>query len=63
MVTKITNKKQDKMLQLLLEELKAIKSQLEKLLLVIPEESLKEYKNSSQIKKAYLKALRVFPPK
>jgi len=63
MAIKITDKDQNKVLQLLLEELKVIKNQLDKLLLVIPKESLKEYKNSSQIKKAYLKALKVFPPK
>ena len=63
MVTKTNNKKQSKILETLLGELKIIKSQLEKLLVLIPEESLKEYKNSNQIKKAYLKALKVFPPR
>jgi hypothetical protein len=63
MAIKITNKKQNEILRVLLEELKIIKSQLEKLLLLIPEESLKEYKNSAQIKKDYLRALKTFPPK
>lgn len=61
MATEIINKKQNKILEVLLGELKVIKSQLEKLLLVIPEESLKEYKNSNQIKKAHLDALKSFP--
>jgi vacuolar-type H+-ATPase subunit F/Vma7 len=63
MVTKTTNGKQSKMLETLLEELRAIKSQLRKLLVLIPEESLKEYKNPDRIKESYLRALRVFPPR
>jgi len=45
-----------------LEELKEIKTYLRKILLIIPEENLKEYKNILQIKKDYLKALKLFPP-
>ena len=44
-------------------ELQLIKNQLEKFLLLIPEERLKAYKNAGQIKKAYLKSLKIFPPK
>jgi len=36
---------------------------LEKLVLLIPEESLKDYKNPRDIKKNYLKALKEFPLK
>jgi len=63
MVTKTTNRNQNKISEAILKELQIIKSQLKKLLLLIPEESLKEYKNISQIKKAYSKALKTFPPK
>ncbi|KPJ56556.1 hypothetical protein AMJ49_04575 [Parcubacteria bacterium DG_74_2] len=63
MVTKTTNRNQTKISEAILKELKIIKSQLEKFLLLIPEESLKEYKNVDQIRKAYLKTLKNFPPK
>lgn len=63
MTPKIALEKQNRVFQTLLEELKAIRNQLEKLLVLIPEESLKDYKNSSQIKKSYLKAIKLFPPK
>lgn len=63
MVTKTTNQKQNKISEAILEELRTIKRQLDKLLLLIPVESLKGYKNASQIKKAYFKALKAFPPK
>ena len=61
MATQITQK-ENKSLQPLLKELKEIKNYLRKLLLIIPEESLKEYKNSSAIKKAYLNAVKFSPP-
>ena len=54
--------KANKTIKPLLEELKEIKTYLRKVLLIIPEESLREYKNTLQIKKAYLKALTSFPP-
>ncbi len=44
-------------------ELKLIRNQLSKFLLLIPEESLKEYKNSSQIKKSYLESVKTFSVK
>ena len=50
-------------IETILRELQTIKNQLDKFLLLIPEERLKEYTNSRQIKKAYLKALKVFPPR
>lgn len=43
-------------------ELKFIKNQLAKLLLLIPQESLDGYKNSKQIKKDLSDALSKFPP-
>ncbi len=55
------NKKSNKLLEPLLKELTEIKKYLRKLLLIIPEESLKEYKNSAKIKKAYQKAIKAFP--
>jgi len=54
--------KKNKTIKPLLEELKEIKTYLRKILLIIPEENLKEYKNILQIKKDYLKALKLFPP-
>lgn len=62
MVNISTAKKDNKSLKSLLKELTEIKNYLRKLLLIIPEESLKEYKNSSQIKKAYQEAIKAFPP-
>jgi len=59
---KTKNQKQNKAMKEVLAELKAIKNQLTKLLLLIPRESLKEYKNAHQIKKDYLDALNNFPP-
>ena len=62
MATQILTGKQDKILKTLLEEVLVIKNQLAKFLLLIPEESLKGYKNSPQIKKAYFKVLKSFSP-
>lgn len=62
MAKQTTTKKENKSLQSLLKELKEIRYFLQKLLIIIPEESLKEYKNASEIKKAYLRALKSFPP-
>lgn len=56
MITQTIIRKQNIVLETLLSEVRAVKNQLGKLLTLIPEESLKEYKNSSQIKKDYLKA-------
>ncbi len=58
----VQTSKVNKTIKPLLEELKEIKTYLRKVLLIIPEESLREYKNTLQIKRAYLKALKSFPP-
>ncbi len=60
MTTKTTteNREQGIVLKNLLVEIRAIRDQLGKFLLLIPEESLKEYKNSSQIRKNYLKSVK-----
>jgi len=63
MATKIITQKENKTLEVVLKELQIIKAQLAKLLVFIPEESLKDYKNSTQIKKDFLRALKKFPPK
>ena len=63
MAVQTINRKQNLMFQNLLEELEIIREQLQKLLILIPEESLEEYKNSSQIKEALSNALKLFPPK
>lgn len=55
------NKKQELMFLDVLEELRIIRSEIEKLLVLIPEESLKNYKNPSNIKRAYLDALKSYP--
>ncbi len=47
----------------ILKELKLIRNQLQKLLIIIPEETLGDYKNKAEVKKAYLKAVREYPPK
>ena len=63
MANQTTGKKQKEIFKSILEELKKTNAYLKKLLVIIPEESLKEYKNSSQIKNSYLKAIRTYPPK
>ena len=54
--------KENKSIKSLFKELEEIKIYLKKILLIIPQESLKEYKNASRIKKDYLNALKSFPP-
>ncbi len=61
MATKTIGRKNK--IEAIFRELQTIKNQLEKFLFLIPEEQLREYKNSRQIKKAYSKASRIFPPK
>jgi hypothetical protein len=63
MATITISKEQKKVLKPVLGELKRINTYLKKLLVIIPEESLKDYKKSSQIKNSYLKAIRNYPPK
>jgi hypothetical protein len=63
MATKTNGRKQNKIFETILTELQIIKTQLEKFILLIPEENLKNYKNYRQIKKNFLKALKTFPPK
>ena len=55
-------KKAQVTLEIILEELKDIKEQVRKLVLLIPEERIEEYKNVAQIRKAYMKATKDFPP-
>jgi vacuolar-type H+-ATPase subunit F/Vma7 len=62
MANQIVTKK-EKSMEALLKELREINKNLKKFLLMIPEESLKEYKNISQIKKAFIKATKLYPPK
>ncbi len=50
-------------LEKVLEELKDIKIQLKKFLLIIPEESIKEYSNDSKIRDAFLRANKIYPQK
>jgi len=56
------NKNRDRAIREVLTELKFIKSQLAKLLLLIPEESLYDYENPERIKRDLLEALKEFPP-
>ena len=60
--TKIKDKSQENVIKNVLTELEFIKSQLAKLLILIPQESLNDYKNAKQIKKDFLDALNGFPP-
>jgi hypothetical protein len=46
-----------------LKELREINKNLRKLLLIIPKESLNEYEDASQIKKAFGRAVKLYPPK
>ena len=57
-----STKKRNKSLESLLKELIEIKNYLRKLWVIIPEESLKDYKNPSRSKKAYQKVIKSFPP-
>jgi len=54
-------KKTQATLETILEELQDIKSKIQKFVLLIPEESLKGYKNATQVRKAYMKATKDFP--
>jgi vacuolar-type H+-ATPase subunit F/Vma7 len=55
--------KKEKSIEVLLKELREINKNLKKFLLIIPEESLKEYKNAFQIKRAFGRAVKLYPPK
>ena len=60
MPAEVVTKKQ---LHSVLEELRDIKSHLQKLLFLIPKDSLREYDNQKNIKKAYRDAVKSFPPR
>ena len=62
MTNQTITRKENKTLESLLRELREIKQYLKKFLVIIPEESLKEYENASEVKKAYKNALKSFPP-
>lgn len=62
MATQTIIKEQNKVLKNLLTEIRAIKSQLDKFLFLIPEDSIKRYDNNSQIMENYTKALKSHPP-
>lgn len=63
MANGITAKKQNILLETLVDELKEVKKQLRQFLVFLPAENLKGYKNAQQIKKAYLEAIKAFPPR
>jgi vacuolar-type H+-ATPase subunit F/Vma7 len=52
--------KMEKSIVRILRELREINKNLRKLLLIIPEESLNEYENASQIKKALGRAVKLY---
>ena len=62
-MVKVASQNEKLKIDRILQEVKLIRSQLQKFLVLIPEESLKEYKNEIQIKKAYLRALQKYSPK
>lgn len=55
--------KKEKITEAILREIREINKNLKKFLLIIPEENLKEYKNSTEIKKAFAKAVKLYPLK
>ena len=58
----VNGTKEIAVLDRLANELKEIKLQLRKFILLIPEESLRKYKNSEEVKNSYREALKSFPP-
>ena len=62
-MTNQTITKKEKSIEALLRELREINKNLKKFLFIIPEESLKEYKNISEIKKTFEKAVKLYPPR
>jgi vacuolar-type H+-ATPase subunit F/Vma7 len=52
-------KKREKLSERILRELRELNKNIRKILLIIPEESLNDYKNISQIKKAFEKAVKL----
>jgi vacuolar-type H+-ATPase subunit F/Vma7 len=63
MANQILTTKDKKSIERILKELREINKNLRKLLLIIPEESLNEYEDASQIKKALGRAVKLYPPK
>ncbi len=63
MATKAKGTRQTRTLEMVLQELRRTNHHLRKLLLLIPEESIRDYRNAAQIKRAYRKALKAFPPR
>lgn len=61
-MTPITNQRQIELMTHLLRELRDVKTKLAKLLSIIPEESISEYKNQTEIKRAYLEAIKIYKP-
>jgi len=63
-MAKIKTKNQSKInsMKNVMAELEFIKNQLAKILLLIPQESLDNYKNSKQIKNDFMDAVSNFPP-
>ena len=57
----ITKRKES--IERILRELREINKNLRKLLLIIPEESLNEYEDAPQIRKAFRRAVKLYPPK
>ncbi|MDT7868541.1 MAG: hypothetical protein RQ894_01875 [Candidatus Pacebacteria bacterium] len=52
-------KKREKLSERILKELRELNKNIRKILLIIPEESLNDYKYISQIKKAFEKAVKL----
>jgi len=52
-------KKREKLSEKILRELRELNKNIRKILLIIPEESLNDYKDISQIKKAFEKAVKL----
>ena len=62
MAVKTKTRSKSTTLNEILKEIQELKSYIKKLVLIIPEESLKEFTNKEEIRKAYLESLKHYPP-
>jgi vacuolar-type H+-ATPase subunit F/Vma7 len=62
MANQIITKRKESIVRIL-RELREINKNLRKLLLIIPEESLNKYEDAPQIRKAFKRAVKLYPPK
>ena len=63
MAVQTFSKKSNKSLEIVLEELRDIKEKISKLVLSVPEESLRDYEKPSDIRRAFLRASAKHTPR